>query len=199
MSDSKPSGGGQRPLTRPDRYRGRMSEDCTSDELEVERAAYHEATHIVVALAAGLNLLPCGIRLNNKGQGISYFEGAEYGEPVSNEKIDAVVMGLLAGGLGQFQFDDTVAPNTNSDDYRIGQLIGVDVTRRNHLRDQASEILTLHWNCVEQLAQALLARNWTSTRTTQNACNRWTMLPTEKYIDGSELAQLVSACLQIGT
>lgn len=198
MSDSKSSGSGQRPLRRPD-YGGRPNEAGALNKPEVRRAAYHEAAHIVVAVVAGLEVLPCGIRINTEGSGMSDYEGAGYDVPISDERVDAVVMALLAGGLGQSRFDSTVAPNTDSDDYRIGQLIGGDSTRRNRLQDQADETLTLHWDRVEQLAQALLARNRTSTRFTQSACGRWTMLPTDKYIEGFEVAQLLSACLQIGS
>ena len=145
----------------------------------VERAAYHEAGHLVVAVIKRVEVGTLGILIDDCGHGYTALRlrppGASPDYPISRE---ASIVVLFAGLMSEKEFDSECTGKSASCDlarireleHEEHQLMEVD-----SLRLESERLVRDHWVAVEHLAKALLAKDYNSRENLkeQNEEKRW--------------------------
>lgn len=129
-------------------------------------SAYHEAGHVVAAVVQGLPLANGGMRIDDRGHGISRFCIRTLGEGGNSEQDqierDKSIVALLAGMVAQLRFcPDYNDPQSWSDDSeKINRLLGEIKTSQGspkwlELSKEANRIIVDYWSLVKDLAENL--------------------------------------------
>jgi hypothetical protein len=143
-----------------------------------ERAAYHEAGHIIIAAVLGLKLKPGGIVITDDlGKGAAFYETrwpeTKYGDnPEFHErfakKIDRKnsILAAFAGQIAQEKFDLN-SPAYDADDLekiiepllqeeREEQPVSHDICEE--LRAESDRLVIKHWKVIAEIAKKVLAK-----------------------------------------
>ena len=168
----------------------------------VKSAAYHEAGHIVVAAVQGLKLRKRGLRIDQKGAGIAYYESKQPDGSTSVGEDPLRVAAIISAYAGRFAqirfFRPEPCPTSPScrDMDQARELVGEMWTEHNtrcakdvEFRERSKIYVDQHWQVIEALAEALLARPWAFQR---NVERRWSHQYQEKYMEGGEVASFLS-------
>jgi hypothetical protein len=154
------------------------------EERYVKSAAYHEAGHVVVAIAQGLPILQEGICIDRNGGGLARYVESSIG-------LEQVVVAIKAGYMAQERFyPGCPYAFAYVDVDKVLKLLETVYTNRP-LLDAAQDRLNLvcrrlvskHWNAIETLATSLWAKNWEP----QRADRRWSADADEKRMEGAEI------------
>jgi len=175
-----------------------------TDQKYVESAAYHEAAHAVIAVKEGLALKPGGIRIDQRGNGFSYYKavkltGAKNVGP--DPERDKSIRSAQAGFISQEKFYKRYFQNlpgagSSSDTDYINGLLEEMYSTRNEcddakakLAEETRDLVEQNSQVIEALAQALLKKPWKSQAPSGE--RRWSTQLAEKKMDGSEIAAIL--------
>lgn len=168
----------------------------------VESAAYHEAGHITIAAAQQIPLKERGIRIDQKGSGVSNYKVAKPNGTANagpDAKREKTIQSTQAGYIAQAKyylrfFDRLPESGSSSDTDGINGLVEEMYSDRNACEDakaklfkEAEQLVEQHWQAIEALAQTLLKKEWTS-QAPPSGERRWSTQLREKKMDGSEIA-----------
>jgi ATP-dependent Zn protease len=169
-------------------------------ETEVRSTAYHEAGHVVVAAVKGLKLRKRGLRIDQEGSGIAYYESkqkdgsSDIGEDPSRV---ASIVAAYAGHHAQARFypgcgtasaccDTEQAHDLENEMFSEPR---VQCEKDAEYKKQSKELVNQRWKAIEALAEALLAKPLTP----QVGCERrWSHQCQEKVITGEEIISLLA-------
>jgi len=138
----------------------------------LESAAHHEAAHIVIAAAVGLDLRPDGVLVADNADGIAVYASIPAD---SNESCEAVVLASEAGWWGESRFVAERHPELpereppHLEDYDLswramGKLTPEYLNGQSHkacylkLRDRSKHLVKQHWLAIKAVAQAVLVQ-----------------------------------------
>lgn len=163
---------------------------------EVLAVAHHEAAHIVVACVLGLKIGMKGTTVNGPSigdvTGVAWFEGATPGTFVEEDKVDDVIVALLAGGRAHRRFKENVETPTYKDRERIVELCDEPPThppvvpsRCEPLMEMAELLVTEHWEAIKRVASALCAKQWHYSRKPSQFFR-------DKTLSGNELVAILA-------
>lgn len=161
-----------------------------------EETAYHEAGHIVIAAAVGLDLRPAGIlmfEVRNLAAGIAcYWEDGE---------VEPVLQALRAGQMAQIRqfptseirggMPDVRAFSTAVDQIYSPGHVGVMLEKTG---GQVLELFDKHWGVVAKVAQALLKKDWASMEVTDEkylSADERSVVRRKKQLTGSEIVEIL--------
>jgi hypothetical protein len=146
--------------------------NAQSDPKYPESVAYHEAGHIVVAAVQGMRISRHGVRIDNAGLGISYYETRKP-KRISTAPCAATreqtIIAAKAGLMAQQKFHpDCSIEGAWDDDIRINELLDeirseeefpfLEVEYTRALIDtyrEAQRLVKLHWPAIELLGRSL--------------------------------------------
>jgi hypothetical protein len=129
----------------------------------LEETAYHEAGHVVIASAVGLDLRPRGIRIWEAPGGITggvacYWEDAE---------TEPVLLALQAGQMVQRRQFPESEIRGGKPDIRAFDKAVITVFGQNRLGEmyeninrQVAGLLTSHWRAIAAVARAIVESDW---------------------------------------
>ena len=162
---------------------------------EVRGVAHHEAAHIVIACVLRLKIGMRGITVTRPFigdvTGAAYFEGTTAGTSIEEEKVDDVIVALLAGGIAHRRFKENVDTPTYRDRERIVELCGeasvhppVLPSRCAPLAQMAESLVTAQWETIEHVASALCAKPW-------HYPNRYSHFYRDKTLSGNDIVAIL--------
>ena len=182
-----------------------------ADLLCAESVAYHEAGHTVVAAALGLGLNRYGIKVDDVGNGISYYEKRK---PESLRGVDTrgehTVISIFAGLIAQRKFhagcSDKYASRDRehidkllSDMYIPKSFQGPEAfdsscelleSAKVKLRTEPKRLVDEHWMAIRDLANALWGRSPTP-RESDEPDKCWSQSLVERTIDGAGIVAIL--------
>lgn len=161
-----------------------------------EETAYHEAGHIVIAAAVGLDLRPAGIlmfEVSNVAGGVAcYWEDGE---------VEAVLQALRAGQMAQIrQFPNSEirggVPDAQAFSKAVNQIyspghVGVMLEK---IGGQVLELFAKHWGAITEVAQALLKKDWVSVEVADEkylSADERLVVKRKKQLTGSEIVEIL--------
>ena len=155
----------------------------------LEETAYHEAGHVVIAGAVGLDLKPLGIVIWEAAEDVT--DGiASYWEDTA--EWEKVLLALCAGEMAQLkQFPCSSTLGSQPDGQKFSEIVnnhlGQDRFREMHdTNSQVASLLEIHWSAVTSIALALMEGPWIIVEPTEHPkANR------KKHLDGSTLVPIL--------
>jgi hypothetical protein len=161
-----------------------------------EETAYHEAGHSVTAAAVGLDLRPAGIlmfEVRNVAAGIAcYWEDGE---------VEPVLQALRAGQMAQQrQFPNSETrggvPDAQAFSKAVNQIyspghVGIMLEK---IGGQVLDLFAKHWGAVDEVAQALLRKDWASVEVTDEkylSADERSVVRRKKQLTGSEIVEIL--------
>lgn len=177
----------------------------TKEDKYAESTAYHEAGHVVIAAVQRVPLSNRGLRIDQKGAGISYYRfakpdgSANLGSEIKREQtIRSIQAGYIAQEKFYLRFYDQLAPSGSSTDTDgINALLEEMYTGRNAcenakavLGKQSQQLVEDNWQAIEALAQTLLAKQWES-QALPSGERRWATQTCQKKMTGPEVVDLL--------
>jgi len=171
------------------------------DELYVESAAYHEAAHVVLAVALQMPLRDRGIHIDPFGCGIAYYwyrnpdGGRNVGREVEREK--SIISGY-AGFIAQRKFYPECRPAGSwcDSNQAIKLLDEMYPNRddwfaaRDRLCEESRRLVEQHWGATVALAQALWSSPWTPQPPSAKE-KRWSECEEEKRMEANEIESIL--------
>ena len=155
-------------------------------------AAYHEASHVVIACVLGLPIGSKGARIDSFANGQAWFWGATEGVAVPPSKVEAVVIALFAGGTAHQIVGSFSQGAIAGDEWRIKDLLKAvcpnDELREEkykRLKERSDDVVNEHWATIAVLAEALWALPWVPRNVSRE-------LPKDKMLKGSEIATILA-------
>lgn len=136
---------------------------------QIESAAYHEAAHIVAAVAQGMPIRPAGIDLDLGGNGCAYYFQRLVGDLSSSPKDEKerkrTAIALYAAHSAQRKFYPECQERGWVDDlHRIKALVREMYPDESEaqvvqmgLQDEATNLADEHWPEIEEVAKAALS------------------------------------------
>ncbi|MGO8700341.1 MAG: hypothetical protein ACLQVY_21835 [Limisphaerales bacterium] len=156
-----------------------------------EETAYHEAGHIVIAGAVGLDLKPKGIviyEVEDVADGWAFY----WEDKPEWEKI---LLALRAGQLAQLkQFPDSDFRGGQPDVQKFFSIVEqhFEPNRSGDIwQDISAKALTLlhtHWSAVDAVSDALMHANWIPVEHGEHS-----LAQRKKHLDGDALATILAA------
>jgi len=167
----------------------------SANRTSVERTAYHEAGHMVVAAALGLTLRAEGLHVDPLGAGLACFSKQPDGSDLSRERI---IVAIFAGYIAQERSHPDSIWQLDTDWQEAHTLLGemsiesTEVTRERLLK-RSRQLVNQYWLAVKALASALLARNWVPQVRLESGA-RWAQstTTTEKHMTAEEIINLLA-------
>jgi predicted transcriptional regulator len=170
------------------------------DKLYVESAAYHEAGHIVVAAQQGMRLRKRGLRIDQKGAGMAYYESRQPDRSTDAGEEPSRVSAIIAAHAGyaaQREFYGPDCPTAGGCSDRLVMIALEDEMYSDNaqicrldadLRQRSAEIVRLHWPAIGAIAEQLWAKPWEPQALDER---RWSRQLYEKSMEGEELISLL--------
>jgi hypothetical protein len=137
---------------------------------QIESTAYHEAAHIVAAVAQRMPIRSAGIDLDLCGNGCAYYFLREVGDQASSPKDEKerkrTAIALYAAHSAQRKFYPECQDRGWTDDlYKIKALVremypGESAAQvvQTGLQEEATNLVDEHWPEIEELAKSALSR-----------------------------------------
>jgi hypothetical protein len=91
----------------------------------------------------------------SRGQGTAFFEGAAFGETVSEEKRNSVIIAMYAGCAAEQKLGFETCADTD-DPKRVKELLPGREDSEQELREKAAQFVDDRWSCIEKVANVLL-------------------------------------------
>jgi hypothetical protein len=163
----------------------------------LEETAYHEAGHIVIASAVGLDLRPRGIYIWEEPSGIT--EGiACYWEDAETEQV---LIALRAGQMAQHrQFPESEMRGSLPDIKAFDEAVKI-VFGQNRLGEMyetinahVGKLLTAHWHAIVAVALAVVGSAWipvTPDDWMPMAPHERSIFKRRKHLDGEEIVGIL--------
>jgi hypothetical protein len=172
-----------------------------------ESIAYHEAGHVAIAAAKGIRLSRHGIRVDEDGRGIAYYDFRKpkrTSTAPSEVTREQTIVATLAGRLSQQKFypqcsilgadcdnvlvDELLAEIGNEDPiFGLRQL-----TTQVELHEEAVGLVEAHWPKIKAIGQELWAQPYT-TKQLDQPNQVWSPRPTEKALAGYRVAEILKS------
>jgi len=128
-----------------------------------ERAAYHEAGHVLVAVIKGVRIGTLGMLIDDRDHG---YAGLRLRPPRASSDFplsrEASIVVLFAGLMAEKEFDYESTGKSASDDLaRIDELQAEkpELMDVEILKLESGKLIKEHWIAVEHLAKAVLAKD----------------------------------------
>jgi hypothetical protein len=166
-------------------------------------AAHHEAAHAVVAVALGLPLQDTGLHIDTVDGGITFDLHRTPGDPGQTpediEEGERSIVMIKAGYCANVKLFPGCPVAVAADDrqkemkllnemYPQGGQAWIDAD--NRLGVESRRLVDLHWDAVQALAQAVLAKPVTPRP--PESFRKWVSpYPDERWIDGDEIGSLL--------
>lgn len=178
-----------------------------SDPKYPESVAYHEAGHIVVAAVQGMRISRYGVRVDNSGLGISYYETRKPKRtstaPCAATR-EQTIIAAKAGLMAQQMFHpDCSIEGAADDNARIDELLDeirseeefsfleVEYAKAQiETHEEAQRLVKLHWFAIELLGRSL----WTEKETQISLDQpnpKWTTREKERLLLGERIAEML--------
>lgn len=166
--------------------------NCKDPTKAIQKAAYHEAGHVVVAAKCGMKIgRNIGMCIGLFGRGYSEmrlrFPEAADGDPISRE--DSIVV-LFAGRIAEMQFDPLSEGKSASDDLDwITKLQDKAPSKLalNALEDKSRTLVKEGWASIEQLATRLLSEPYENRPEIENLVR----CKVARYICGQKIREIL--------
>lgn len=170
-------------------------------EARVNITARHEAAHTVIAAVLELRLRSEGMAVDRNGDGLTCYCKQPDGTDQSRERIIITtyagfyaqkryseqhgyeVPNDMAMALSRDSIEARTVGNGFTDAYCGGRLLSFVNTE---LQQRADEMVKMHWNEIEGLAQTLLAKDWEPVKALKSG-DTWTSAAEAKYLVGEEI------------
>jgi hypothetical protein len=165
---------------------------CLDPTPAIERAAYHEAGHVVVAARLGVKIdrgVGMCIDACEKGYSAIRLRSAEDSLDFPISRDDSILV-LLAGGVAETRFDPMSTGNSSSDDSeRIKELQAQEppITDLSGLQDQSRTLVYGGWLPIVRLAMELLSKSFVKRRENQMQSKS----RVARYLNGEEIAKIL--------
>ena len=149
----------------------------------LEETAYHEAGHVVIAGAVGLDLKPLGIVIREVAEDVT--DGiASYWEDTA--EWEKVLLALCAGEMAQLkQFPCSWTRGSQPDIQKFSKIVNNHLGH-NRFREQVASLLEIHWSAVTSIALALMEGPWIIVEPTEHPKAK-----RKKHLDGSTLVPIL--------
>ena len=156
----------------------------------LEETAYHEAGHVVIAGAVGLDLKPLGIVIWEVAEDVT--DGiASYWEDTA--EWEKVLLALCAGQMAQLkQFPCSWTRGSQPDVQVFSKIVNThfeqDRFREMHdnTNSRVASLLEIHWSAVTSIALALMEGPWIIVEPTEHPKAK-----RKKHLDGSTLVPIL--------
>jgi len=175
-------------------------------DVKIECAAHHEPGHIVVAAAHGLRVKPEGLILDSLGEGLACYSRQLDSSDASRI---CVLLATFAGYYAERQFrerrgypvvDEKYWFFYSYDGHEARQLLGglstesllngnVPATQAK-LQTQSKDMVAQHWDAIEALAMALLAKPFEEWRPLKSG-TKLSSATTARYLPGEEVVSIL--------
>jgi hypothetical protein len=186
--------------------------NARSDPKYPESVAYHEAGHIVVAAVQGIRISRHGVRVDDSGLGISYYETRR---PKRISTVPCVVtreqtiIAAKAGLMAQQKFyPDCSIEGAWDDDVTIYELLEeirseeesfleIEYMRaQTGTHEEAQRLVELRWPAIELLGRSLWSQD--ETPFTHDQPNPgWTKKAKERRLSGQRIAEILSPGINV--
>jgi hypothetical protein len=187
--------------------------NALSDPRYPESVAYHEAGHIVVAAIQGMRISRHGVRVDNAGLGISYYETRKP-KRISTAPCavtrEQTIIAAKAGLMAQQMFhSDCSIEGAVDDNDRIDELLAeirteeefppLEIEYTTALIDthrEAQRLVKLHWPAIELLGRSLWSRDETPFAHDQPN-PEWTKKEKERLLLGHQIAEVLGGSINV--
>jgi hypothetical protein len=177
----------------------------TKENKLAESAAYHEAAHSVIAAVQKLRIDRRGLRIDQRGSGISYFKFAKpegrvnLGPEVERERT---IRSTQAGFIAQERFFKRfyaalgrAGSSSDADGIRalLEEMYGTRdecQTAEAKLLAETEKLVDANWNAIEALGQTLLSKQW-EPQAPPSGERRWASQTAQKRMTGTEVVELL--------
>jgi hypothetical protein len=168
---------------------------------EIESTAYHEAAHVVAAVAQGMPIRPAGIDLDLCGNGCAYYFQRVVGDLASSPKDEKerkrTAIALYAAHSAQRKFYLKCQDRGWTNDlYQINALVREMYPEESEaqvvqsgLQNEATNLVDQHWPEIEELAKSALSRPLSPLLAEDT---RWGAGPYKRNLPAAEIAGLLA-------
>jgi len=156
----------------------------------LDETAYHEAGHITMAAAVGLDLQHKGIivyEVQNVGDGWAF-----YWE--DNQQWKDILTALRAGQLAQLKkFPGSYFLGAQTDVQKVSYLVAehfpgvIHGNMEEEIKKKANDLLNVHWSAVEDVARAVINAGWLPV-----APGEHEQATRKKHLDGNAIAAILA-------
>jgi hypothetical protein len=167
----------------------------------VDSCAYHEAGHTVVAVALGMPLRNRGVHIDTNGSGIAYYWYRTVGD-LNNTSQDIAerertIITAYAGYIAQEKFYPKCPSSGSFYDTDGNRKLLDEVypdgpewfAAQERLHAEARRLVDVHWQAIEALAKAILARPLTPRPDDPERV--WSTDTHERSIDGNRVVSIL--------
>jgi hypothetical protein len=175
-------------------------------DLKLERAAHHEAGHLVVAAAKKLRLRPEGLGLDPRGEGLACY----YKQPDTSElSRERIIVAMFAGYYAEMRFCQegaylALAPDSwfpssldgQDADKLLREITGENLSNQSaaeiqrELRRQSEQLVERHWLAIKAVANVLMSKDWEPLKPLKSG-GIWSIEATAKYVTGDEVVRVL--------
>jgi hypothetical protein len=181
--------------------------NAVSDPLYVKSVVYHEAGHMVVAAAQGLQVLRYGIRVRDDGTGVAYYRGRKplchYPGP-SEISREHTIVAAFAGLIAQQKFhskcsvkgadsDNELIVHLLSDmkgDDGLGCVGSPSLAPKLQLKKESRNLVDRHWPAIGALATELWDADC-KPRDYQDPEQQLSQSKSEKMLEGVRVVKIL--------
>jgi len=158
----------------------------------LEETAFHEAGHIVVATALGLDLRPKGITIWEASKDVMDGLAGYWDDETDWEKnLQAVRAGQIAQWRTFPKSDTTGAKPDNDYFFKVVREHFAGSIASNiweSVSKKANDLLEAHWSAVVEIAETLMAAQWMAVSE-----NEHPLAKRKKKLDGEALVAILSS------
>lgn len=175
-------------------------------EVKLERAACHEAGHIVVAARLGLRLRPEGLNVDPVGEGLACYHKDPDDSDCSKERV---IVASFAGFKAETRLCEKrgyIIPDPlgviDSLDWREARIVECTLSNtylanegvpgvHARLEKRSKDIVAENWATIEMLATSLLAEPWVKRERLLSG-NEWSNESVVKRLSGERLVAMLT-------
>ncbi len=176
----------------------RQGSDLEDIAVKLDRAAHHEAGHIVIAAVQVLRLRPAGLMVDQKGKGLACYCKQPDDSDLSREHC---IVASLAGFKAEERFCEehscpaphwlgVIGSGDSIDAREISTKLSVPAIY-SELENRSARLVEQHWAVITALAAALLAKDWEPLKPLKSG-GTWAEATAAKYLPGEEVVGILA-------